>query len=82
MSKQTQTTGEILVRQSSLGDNWQLAKKGDVWHLFIHGTEYSPALRSTPPRVRLTRCELVDPWPDAPPEWPPVPVPVKGRAEP
>ena len=75
---------EILVRQVSGGDSWQAAKKGAVWYLFIHGSQYPAALRSTPPRVRLlensrgglhpTRCELVDPWPDAPPEWPPVPV--------
>jgi hypothetical protein len=86
VSKQTKhTVGEILVRQSSLGDNWQAAKTGDVWHLFIHGAQYAPSLRSTPPRVRLledcrgglnpTRCELIDPWPDAPAEWP---EPVKG----
>ena len=81
MSKQAKQTAQtILVRQSSLGDNWQKAKTGDIWHLFIHGTQYPPALRSAPPRVRLledsrgglnpTRCELLDAWPDAPPEWP------------
>ena len=72
---------EILVYQRSRGDNWAVAKKGDVWHLFIHGAQYPSALRSAPPRVRLledsrgglhpTRCELVDPWPDAPERWPP-----------
>ncbi len=72
---------EILVSQRSRGDAWQGTKKGDVWHLFIHGAQYPSALRSAPPRVRLledckgglnpTRCELLDPWPGAPGEWPP-----------
>jgi hypothetical protein len=86
MTAKKETIGkEILVRRTTWAYAWQEAKKGSVWYLFLHGAQYSASLRSAPPRVRLledsqpsTRCELVDPWPDAPPEWPP---PEKG-AEP
>jgi hypothetical protein len=55
------------------------AKTGAVFSLYIHGLQYPPELRDSPPRVRLledahmghTLCELVDPWPDAPEYWPP-----------
>lgn len=55
------------------------AKAGDVFHIFLHGCKYGD-LRNKPPRVRLledgapgvlTRCELLDEWPDAPEYWPP-----------
>jgi len=77
---------KILMRRTGgAGPTLLAAKKGDVWHLLIHGALYPSALRSRPPRVRLledqrdpvTRCELVDDWPDAPPEWPP-PQPMGG----
>lgn len=55
------------------------AKAGDVFHLFLHELRWPAQLRSAPPRVRLledghpgfVRCELLDPWPDAPSHYPP-----------
>ncbi len=67
------------------------AKEGDVWHLFIHGLKYAPELRGPKgPRIRLledarggglhTKCELIDPWPDAPDYWPPESAPASKPA--
>lgn len=66
----------ITVLRSAWCKHWLAAKKGDVWHLFLHGTQHPRALRDKPPRIRLladvdgspngTTCELLDPWPDAP----------------
>lgn len=70
---------EILVRRTcGPAGKWCQAQKGDVWYLVIHGVQFSPELRSKWVRVRLledqrdpvTRCELVDDFPGAPPEWP------------
>ncbi len=70
----------ITVLRVAWGYHWLAAKKGDVWRLVLHGTQYSATLRDTPPRIRLledvdggpkgTRCELLDPWPEAPEYFP------------
>ena len=70
----------MIARQGYPHQSWDEARKGDVWHVFLHGLKYSPELRQNPPRVRLledvggglhTKCELIDEWPDAPEYWPP-----------
>jgi hypothetical protein len=69
----------ILVHYVPFQLSWRRAKKGAVYALNLHGLEYPPELRQNPPRVRLledfhgghTRCELLDPWPNAPRYWPP-----------
>ncbi|HET8957347.1 MAG TPA: hypothetical protein VFM95_02705 [Microcella sp.] len=70
---------EIIVDPCCFEHAFAAARKGSVWTLTVHGLEWPVELRRNPPRVRLledgkrgrVRCELLDPWPDAPRYWPP-----------
>lgn len=64
--------------------SFHAAKRNDVRIILLHGLQWPLALRQNPPRVRLlvdgekgvaTPCEILDPWPDAPEHWPPLPEP-------
>lgn len=71
----------IMVHPSPFEKAFQNAKKGAVFHLLIHGLKWPAWLRDASPRVQLledgkgrcapVKCEILDPWPNAPEYWPP-----------
>lgn len=75
-------TGQtILIHTSWQYPSLLTAKKGDVFFVALDGLRWPLEVRQKPPRVRLLEdgrrrpgpvlCELLDPWPDAPPYYPP-----------